>query len=239
MKVHEDNFFFKAEGEVICATVTISSAASTPSVIFLHGAGSSDRNRISYLAQALAKRGLSSLRFDFPGHGESSGELKHGSIVQRINIAFEASQFLDKNASLAVVGTSMGGHIAAELTSLISVESLVLFCPAAYGSVAIPLKFNKGFTEFIRSTESWKGSPAFKAIRRFKGRLLHVIGDSDNIVPTQVTTNYKQASENTSEKAFLTVPNAPHALHAWLEKHEMEKELLINILCDFLTGNQY
>ena len=36
------------------------------------------------LAESLAARGLSSLRFDFTGNGESEGEFKYGNIIAEV-----------------------------------------------------------------------------------------------------------------------------------------------------------
>jgi len=230
----ETHFHFEAEGESIGATICHSKGSDPPSVLFLHGAGPLGQNCTSYIADALAERGLGSLRFAFPGHGESSGRNDEASLAQRCRIAFAATRHLNVTAPLTLIGTSMGGHVAAELTRSLPVGCLVLFCPAAYGASTVALKFGGGFTEAIRSPGSWRDSPAFESIKAYSGRLLHVIGAQDTIIPQQVTALYRESALRTSESEFVVIEDAPHPIHTWLAKHEVQRRKVVELVCNFI-----
>src|SRR5258708_187910 len=67
---------FSADNEVLAYTQILPEQPSPlPTVLSLHGAGAAVRQRVFYLADALADLGLGTFSFDFSGHGESSGNL--------------------------------------------------------------------------------------------------------------------------------------------------------------------
>jgi pimeloyl-ACP methyl ester carboxylesterase len=66
---------FEAAGEDVAVEVLTNDPRQKPKLLILHGAGKSSRARFKRLAETLLKHyGVGSLIFDFPSHGESSGE---------------------------------------------------------------------------------------------------------------------------------------------------------------------
>ena len=86
----------------------------------LHGAGTAHRGLVSYIAEHLASKEQALMRFDFSGHGESSGTLKESSLTSRLDEAKAALQFLDTSAGICLIGSSMGGHVAARTSHAFS-----------------------------------------------------------------------------------------------------------------------
>ncbi len=113
---------------------------SGPQVQFIEVGDDTDRRRIAYISQAgkpggpglvwlaglksdmvstkaealshyAAERGLSYLRFDYSGHGESEGEFENGTVGAWLEEALAAFSELTIGAQI-VVGSSTGGHIA-------------------------------------------------------------------------------------------------------------------------------
>ncbi len=91
-----------------------------PAILMCHGFGS-QKNEVGdmykRLAEKLARKGIASLRIDFPGWGESGGEMADSSIEIRVNAAAEAYQFLSSLESvdterMGILGFSMGGATA-------------------------------------------------------------------------------------------------------------------------------
>lgn len=81
-------------------------------VVFLGGFRSNMRGtKALWLEEWARSRGMAFLRFDYSGHGESSGDFEEGSIG---DWADEAAQALDQLTSGAqvLVGSSMGGWIS-------------------------------------------------------------------------------------------------------------------------------
>ena len=91
-----------------------------PAILMCHGFGS-HKNEVGdmykRLAEKLARKGIASLRIDFPGWGESGGEMADSSIETRVNAAAEAYEFLSSQAfvdagRMGILGFSLGGATA-------------------------------------------------------------------------------------------------------------------------------
>ncbi len=89
-----------------------SHGSSDPGIVFLGGFGSDmEGTKALRLERWAAKRGRSFLRFDYTGHGQSSGRFEDGCIGDWSADAFDAIQKLTSGPQL-LVGSSMGGWIA-------------------------------------------------------------------------------------------------------------------------------
>src|SRR5690606_9997566 len=93
-----------------------------PGVIFVHGwAGSQERDRDR--ARNIAQLGCVCLTFDLRGHGETTGDIK--SVTRQENLADLCAAYdrladhpkVDQS-SIAVIGSSYGGYLAALMTAL-------------------------------------------------------------------------------------------------------------------------
>lgn len=108
----------------IAATLNIPDAVKpdsppAPAVLMLHGFGSS-RNEVGGLfarqAEALAARGIASLRIDFRGFGKSDGDTGATTIDSQLDDAKVGLAYLTKvkgidSARVGVLGFSLGGGI--------------------------------------------------------------------------------------------------------------------------------
>jgi alpha-beta hydrolase superfamily lysophospholipase len=220
---------FSVDGETIRGTLDIADGVPKPTVLSLHGAGPSNRARAGYITEFLALRGVSSVRFDFSGHGESSGQLKGSSLENRLAQARAAARFLDQEESgqLTLIGTSMGGHVAARLCAEVRFANLVLFCPAAYAAEAESLAFGDAFSEAIRKPNSYMSSLAFRDIGKFDGNVVVVIGDSDEVIPGQVVDAFLDSAKRARTRILIRIKGAPHQIHGWLEKNGTSKSLVL------------
>jgi len=110
-----------------------------PGILWLAGLKS---DMVSTKAEALshfaAERGLSYVRFDYSGHGQSEGMFENGTIGDWLEEALAVFSELTTGAQI-IVGSSTGGHIALlMLRKLLSddvreaerVRALVLIAPA-------------------------------------------------------------------------------------------------------------
>jgi pimeloyl-ACP methyl ester carboxylesterase len=103
-----------------------------PTVVWLGGfASDMAGTKAQALAGWAAAKGRSFLRFDYLGHGESSGDFRDGTISLWREDALEAIDRLSEGP-LILVGSSMGGWIAclAALARPDRVAGLVLVAPA-------------------------------------------------------------------------------------------------------------
>ena len=90
----------------------LTKGSSGPGIVFLGGFCSDmEGTKALHLERWAAKRGKSFLRFDYTGHGLSSGRFEDGCIGDWTADAFDAIQQLTAGPQL-LVGSSMGGWIA-------------------------------------------------------------------------------------------------------------------------------
>jgi len=82
-----------------------------PGIVFLGGyASDMTGTKAHYLAEKAAENGLSCLRFDYRGHGQSGGSFKDGTIGAWFEDTREAFQRLTEGPQI-VIGSSMGGWL--------------------------------------------------------------------------------------------------------------------------------
>jgi pimeloyl-ACP methyl ester carboxylesterase len=97
-----------------------SGATSAPVVLMLHGFGSSRDevgNMYARLADALAERGIGSLRIDFLGFGKSDGDTGATTVGGQVADAEAAYQYLTgldwvDPSRIGVIGFSLGGGVS-------------------------------------------------------------------------------------------------------------------------------
>jgi dienelactone hydrolase len=185
-----------------------------PAVLYLHGGGQNIGNRFTPWQQYLADRGIMSLFFSFRGCGSSDGKFEDGSLTNRLRDGTAAYQFLQSNKNInpkniAVVGASMGAHVACRLTEKITdVKALLLLSAAAYGKGVEEKPLNQSFTDEVRKPKSWHGSPAFSALGKFSGTTLVVYGSEDRVIPDEVKRAYRQLAKN----GYREIAGAPHTV---------------------------
>jgi pimeloyl-ACP methyl ester carboxylesterase len=186
----------------------------------------------------LQAQGRSVIRFDFSGHGDSTGEIAKSSLKKRF---LEAKAVLDHfkvGDGVSVIGTSMGGHIACALASEISVEALVFFGPAAYSARAWDVPFGSGFTAIIREENSFLDSNIGGLLQGFGGRALFAIGERDEIIPEQVVDLYKQALSHCRSLEVYTIAGCPHPVHRWVQSHPDIKKRVVDRVLSIVERDQ-
>lgn len=190
------------------------------SMLFLHGAGGSDKTRTQYLQDILANHNVTPYSFNFTGHGGDKVELDKSSLKNRLQEAEEAIRQFNLKEPLSLCGSSMGGYIAIKLLEKYQVENLILFAPAVYDIKAFDVNFNNEFSDIIRAQDSWKNSDAFSILNTFKGNVLISIGEQDEVIPKELINHLYSNLTNTVSKEIVYIPNCPHAIHRWLSHNK-------------------
>jgi pimeloyl-ACP methyl ester carboxylesterase len=186
-----------------------------------------NRRHILYLLEYLAGYGISSACFDFSGHGESTGSIEKATLNSRKEEGLAAAKLLGGSEPLTIIGSSMGGHIAALVAPQLPACSLILFCPAAYPAEAADWEFNDDFWAFARRPGTWVSSPSFKALSSYRGNLLIVTAGRDALIPPDVSVRYAESAAHTRFKKVLRIEESDHKIHAWLQDHPQEKEVVL------------
>ena len=205
----------------------------SPSLLFLHGAGTANKNRAEYLQEEIKDCGIESYSFNFSGH--SGIDLEESSLEKRYKEAKRVIKELNLKKPLSLFGSSMGAYIAIKLLEEFEISNLILFCPALYSSKAFNISFGPNFTKILREINSWKNSDAFEIIKNFKGNLRIFIGEKDEVVPKQLIEMLDENSRNTSSKKIIIIPQATHALHQFISENKMWKARVKDEICQLLN----
>jgi len=194
----------------------------------LHGAGKSSRERLSRIRDHLNAGGLPSVCFDFIGHGETGGDIMSTSLEKRTGQA-EAVIRHTCSEPLTLIAASMGAYTAVKLTQLFWVKNLVLLVPAVYSPLAYHLPFGPKFSAAIRQPFSWRESDAFGILENFKGNLLVIAAENDNIIPKEVITRIHDSAKHAKTNRVYTVPCSGHRS---LFPKDKDFNLVMNMIVD-------
>lgn len=200
-------------------------------VIILHGAGASSRKRFQALAQAIIRRGIGVVLFDFSSHGDSTGERNELSLERRARQAeMVIETFVPREGKIYLAGFSMSGQTVCDLLPLYKkrAPAILLGCPAVYPKEASHLLFDGGaFTTKIRDKDNWKSSPAFSELSTYEGRTVIAVGKEDEIIPDEVIATLAKSAQHLR---YVEYEGVDHQLAVWLAAHEQEQEKLLDLL---------
>ncbi len=210
---------------------------SVPTVLLLHGAGTSHRGRHATLQQTLAQAGIGSASFDKIGHGETGGDLEASSLHDRTNQAVKVIEHLGIQEPFGLFGGSMGAYTELRLTEIYQINKLVLTVPAVYAADTYNLPFGGGFSERIRQNESWRETDAWEIISRFTGDLLIVTAEHDEVIPVQIPQTLYNSATNARSRALYQIDGAPHRYWDYLNapEHASQRSDYLDQLCTFFT----
>jgi uncharacterized protein len=189
-----------------------------PGVVFYHGRGS---NRGNYLqmGRSLIKNGIASLAFDFGGCGKSDGVFKNqthrmGIKDAEAGLKFILSQNVDKKR-IGLLGSSFGGYCAAMLTKNHHyLKSIILRVPSSYDDSMLDSTVSAASEEnFFGNKKNWIFSSSYKSISEFKGSLLVVESENDEIIFPEAVEKYFQDAVKSTNKKFVIQKNAKHSIH--------------------------
>ena len=183
--------------------------------LLLHGGGRSSSAGLAPVRKFMFERGIASTSFDFIGHGRTGGELLGSSLAERLAQLDRIIQDRQLDASsMALIGFSMGGHVAAVAAQKHGFAALGLVIPAAYSARAAELRFGPTFSTAIRKPRSWEDSNAFHAVSQFRGRLQIISGEYDAVVPAEIPQQYFKVAVHCTERHHHVVAGSGHDLSA-------------------------
>ncbi|MDK9838554.1 alpha/beta hydrolase family protein [Klebsiella michiganensis] len=170
---------FTSGNDTITGTLTLpDNVKNPPAVLILHGfTDQRDGQKTAYFQEGYlryaSKRwedaGIASLRIDFMGSGESSGNYADTTLESQVEEAKEALTYLRNTGQvngreISLLGHSQGGIVASAVSASppFPLSSVILWNPginppAAYTAIFGEKVFNEGLT---------KGNQVFNAIRR-------------------------------------------------------------------------
>lgn len=214
-------------------TVVNSMGRNTPVVIMFHGfTGNHIESHFIFarLSKALEKMGISSVRFDFRGSGDSDLPFEKMTISSEISDALKVVEYTKENFDnkIGVLGLSMGGTVALLTAEKINPDALCLWAPASKNkevfskgipSVPKDLKFfdvggirvSKEFIKEILNLD------AFEEAKKYDKPALIIHGTSDQSVPFEHSRDLVKEFKNGT---LFPIEGSDHVFssYEWSEK---------------------
>lgn len=245
MPTIDEPIYIRVEDEHILGTL-ISPGALVPGVLFIHGWGG-DQQQYVDRAHELASLGCVCLTFDLRGHAQTQARRDTVSREDSMRDILAAYDFLASlrnvdSDSIAVVGSSYGGYLAALLTAARPVKWLALRVPALYkdSEWSLPklrLRGEQHLEKYRLQPVAPADSKALRACQAFTGDVLIVESEHDTLIPHQVIANYREACISARSLTYRLIEGADHGLssEAWRSSYT---SLLVNWFNEFMFGVQ-
>lgn len=234
---------------------------SNKGIIFLHGMTvDRDEGIFVRSASKLNQLGFSTLRFDFRSHGKSSGNSINDFTIsgELIDVQTVVEFMLKQRISLlGIAGASFGGGIASlyvgsngNIIKALFLANPVLDYKEGFLNAKtdwilkyfsnFKSKLNKfGFVEAASNRykigkilfDQMKSYKPYNALNNYKGLVMIVHGDKDNIIPFDNIFNHFQELNN-SKKQFKAIKGSAHGFAE--EPYESE---VVDLIINFFESN--
>ncbi len=226
---------FKNQGQQLIGILHIpdelKSGMKAPGILMLHGftGNRTEAHRLFvHVARSLCDSGYVVLRFDFRGSGDSDGEFEDMTLPGEVSDAERALTFLIRHRCVdgervGVIGLSMGGRVAAILTSLDRrVKFAVLYSPALgplrerfFSQASKEALENLNSGEPVEIPGGWYLKKAFfdtvdyivplDIMGGIKAPILIIHGDKDEVIPLEEAKKGYELIKDLNEKNELHV----------------------------------
>jgi pimeloyl-ACP methyl ester carboxylesterase len=241
MAVNDEVVDITVDGQQIHGTLLgpVRPESAGPQVLFIHGWGGTQEQYLGR-ARAIAALGWACLTFDLRGHAR--WEALHDTVTREDNLrdVLAAYDLLTlrhglEGSDVAVVGSSYGGYLAAILTELRPVRWLALRAPALYTDEGweLPkcqLNQNPELMTYRRRIVVAEENRALRACAAFRGDVLLVESEHDDVVPHPVLTSYREACVRAHSVKHHVIQGADHGL-----SEEVWRQEYTSILVNWLT----
>ena len=220
MSTRERNVDIPVGGEHIAGTL-IAPATSLPGVLFVHGWGGS-QEQYRARAREIAALGCVCLTFDLRGHARTEPQQETVTREDNLDDVLAAYDLLARHPavdreSIAIVGSSYGGYLAAIVTTVRPVRWLALRVPALYPDAGWDLpKKRLHKVDDLRAYRQRQihaaENRALRACAGFAGDVLVIESEHDDIVPHPTIESYLDACKHAHSLTYRVIEGADHGL---------------------------
>jgi pimeloyl-ACP methyl ester carboxylesterase len=231
------------DGERIAGTLLMHTA-KVPGVLFVHGWGGSQEQDLAR-AKEVVGLGCICLTFDLRGHKLMEAQRETVTREQNLNDLIAAYDLIANlrgvdPQSIAVIGASYGGYLAALLTKQRPVRWLALRAPALYKDAnwqwpKRQLHVDPEFAAYRQSSIRAQDNRALGACAEFKGDVLIIESENDEIIPQVVIKNYVGAFSQTRSLSARIISGGDHALASEACQRAYTK-VLLTWLTEMVSG---
>jgi len=213
-------------GDRRIAAVVHEAGDGAPCVITCHGMfGDKDGEKYVAMGERFPAEGISVVRFDFSGCGESPGDIKKTTVGGRLADLEAVMDFAEeqlKPSSMGLLGSSLGGYVAI----LRAAED-----PRVKALVVLATPYN--LREVIKQGEEvskdfWQdleGRDLDEALKKLKVRMLIMHSEVDEVVPF---SHAQWIYQNARRAKFRMIRGADHRF-----SHPTQREEVIEAALDW------
>lgn len=183
-----------------------------PVVVICHGFPGNHigpHNIYSILSKRLAKSGISSIRFDFGGFGNSDGFIEDASLTSLCSDLEIVYRFVKSNysASTGLLGFSMGGAVSIKKSPSLQPNALALWSPLSRNAEVTERQLESSDSGILKIngipvSETFKNelleNNVFSNARKYKNTVFIVHGKSDNVIPNEHSVALAAEFENST-----------------------------------------
>lgn len=179
-----------------------------------------------HLALVLQAAGVSSLLYNQPATGGSSGDWHKETLSSRTKTLAELVDHFGKQfhfSDYALIGSSSGAYMAINAIEQIEgqghkISKLLLLSPAAYPKEVETVPYGKKFTELLHEPWNVANSPIFLKLKKFLGGdtslLLCFFEHDDPPIPLYIQEYYRnfiwRFEEEEVNVVVMTIPDVAH-----------------------------
>lgn len=177
------------------------------------------------LALALYEHGISSLMYNQPSTGGSSGDWDKEHLRSRTEVLARLVSYFNQKLSVAdnaLVGSSAGGYMAVGAAEQVQerglhLSKLILLSPAAYPEKLECVPYGPEFTRLIRQPWDVATSPVFRRLKAFidrGGKALTCFFEADDPpIPAYIQEYYRsfmRYAQPSGGESIVTIPGVAH-----------------------------
>jgi dienelactone hydrolase len=265
-----EDVIFESRGIAVPATFVrpaAGAAAPFPVVVMAHGHGGTREEAGGFrrLAEALAVRGIASIRPDFPGCGQSEEPFTRNNLTNMRADAQAALAYAHRQAGVdaertGILGYSMGARVAM-LMLPDGYAAAVLWSPVGLDGPAAIFPLTGGRSAYIelRNQAAKAGTAAFvtpwgqhqllgmqwfgdleayrpmAAVESFTGALLVLSGAEDTIIGPDIARAVAAAAASSKDAAVEILAGAGHGL-GFYDDDATVSELVIDTTAEFFVS---
>ncbi|HLT26135.1 MAG TPA: alpha/beta fold hydrolase [Zeimonas sp.] len=234
MKTHERHVDVIVDSDRIDGTL-VAPGVEIPGVLFVHGWGATQQQ---YLARAreVAALGFVCLTLDLSGHARTVARRETVSRERNLRDVLGGYEILAAHPQvdrerIAVVGSSYGGYLVAILSELRPVRWLGLRAPALYRDAGwelpkLQLHREQDLVAYRRSFVPAAENRALRACARFRGDVLIVESEHDELIPRPVIASYRAACTEARSLTYRCIRGADHALSSASSQQEYTRSIV-------------
>lgn len=214
-------FFKNSKGDKLCGLLSNPTGDKNRKIIIIAHGFSSSKNSANFIKMSdeFDKKGISTFRIDFYGHGESEGDFAKITISEAVDDILQAIKFLKDNgySRIGLIGSSFGGIASIMVASKINdLFALALKSPVSDYREVQEIKLtekglenwkNKGWEYYVNReeeklrlnytfVEDFKNNIAYNVASLIKIPTLIVHGDKDNVVPVKQSMKTSKLIKN-------------------------------------------